>query len=515
MSSLCPTCNFRPRRLPGQRCNQCHVAIKRERRRELSSGAPKAKRVLAESTELKRFDRTLNAKRYLITSAQNATPVHAHFLLALQRAAKHLKAEIVAIPIRYKNPTSVWSTSQKSDDWWAPELEPYLFNVRRKLNPNLVLCGDVKIQPTAQSPLTGFEALTGAESCIIGHPRMQFRSVAAPSGRYPKILSTTGSITRRNFTDSKAGKLGAFHHHLGAILVEVDGKTFHLRQLTADRTDGSFIDLTTLYTAANAPCPAPRALGLVMGDTHAKFIDKVVESVTFGPGGLVQTLDPETLVFEDLLDAYAVNPHHFGNPFIARAKHIGMMGDVRSEVVHAIDFVCTRAKGRKAVIVASNHDDFLSRWVISSDWKANPLNAPFYLETAMAMLASSRMTAGGAEYADPFTYWVNKLKGKSDIKCLGPNESFKLGKNECGAHGHRGPNGARGTLKNLSRLGSPMISGHSHTPGIEEGHYQVGTSTPLRLEYTQGPSSWQNTSCVVYANGTRSLITIIDGKWRL
>ena len=100
-----------------------------------------------------------------------------------------------------------------------------------------------------------------------------------------------------------------------------------------------------------------------------------------------------------------------------------------------------------------------------------------------------------------------------DIQCLHMDESFTLGDIECGFHGHRGPNGARGTVKNLSLLGVKIITGHGHSPGIEGPHYRTGTSTVLRLEYTEGPSSWLNSHVVVYANGKRSLINIIDGEW--
>lgn len=504
----------RSRYRPGYPCTACRVEKEKRRRLKIRNGAPPKTRVRDPgAAESPRYARPLRADRFLITSAQNATPVHKGFLAALRVAAKHLGAELVVVPIRYKNPTSVWTSDQESDEHWAPEIEPYLYNVRKKLNRNLILCADVKVQPTASSPLTGFEALTGAESCIIGHPKMQFRSVPAPSGRYPKILSTTGSITRQNFTDSKAGKLGAFHHFLGAVIVEIEGKRFHLRQLNADRTTGEFTDLATHYTAAGARA-APSALGIVFGDTHARMVCALVDEATFGPGGIVDTLNPETLVFGDLFDGWSINPHHAGNPFIAAAKYNGG-ANVHAEVEHAIKFVRDRCAGRKAVIVGSNHDAFLARWIISTDWRTAPGNAAFYLETAQAMLASVRLTPGGAEYSDPFLYWVNRLKGDADIHALARDESFKLADIECGLHGHEGPNGSRGTLRNLSRLGGKVISGHSHTPGIQEGHYQVGTSTPLRLEYTSGPSSWQNAHAVVYANGKRSLILVIDGRWRV
>jgi hypothetical protein len=461
----------------------------------------------------KRFTRPLNSKRYIITSAQNATPVEENFFKTLQIAAKHLDAELVVIPLRYKNPTSLWSKNQESDEWWDSKTTPYLFNTRKKLCDHLVLVGDVKTQPTATTPLQGFESLTGAESCIFGHPKMQFKSVAVPSGRYPKVLTTTGACTKRNYSDTKAGKLGAFHHFLGAIVVEIEGSRFWLRQVNADRLDGSFTDLDQHYTTEGVT-KAPPALALAMGDTHARFIDRKVDAATFGPGGIVETLDPETLVWHDVIDGYAHNPHHRGNPFIAQAKFKSGLGKVRKEVEHCVEFVRERTGKRSSVVVSSNHDNFLSRWVVTSDWKTDPENAPFYLETAKAMLDSAKMGPSGAEYADPFRYWVEKLKGEAPIRCLGTDESFKVAGIECGLHGHNGPNGSQGTLKNLSRLGTRVITGHTHTPGIEEGNYQLGTSTPLKLEYCQGPSSWLNTHCVVYASGKRCLLTIIDGNWR-
>lgn len=505
--SLCPKCGERPRRAPGLSCTPCNSAWQKARRDRGEAGT--AQRV----TETPTFDRELRGQRFLITSAQNATPVHAPFFDTLERAAKHLGAELVVVPLRYKNPTSIWSSKNERDDWWDDRVSPYLVNTRKRLGPHLVLVGDVKVQPTASKPLSGFEALTGKESCIIAHPKMQLRMVPSPMGRTPKLLTTTGSCTKPNTTDTKAGKLGAFHHFLGAIVVEVDGPRFWVRQLNADRDTGEFIDLNKHFTRDGVK-RAPRALGLVMGDTHARHTCPRVDAATFGEGGIVDTLDPEVLVWHDLFDGYAVNPHHAGNPFIARAKYASGLGDVRAEVEHAVQHVVDRTKGRKSVIVASNHDDFLMRWVVNADWKSNPLNAPFYLQTALAVLNSARMTRGGAQYANPFGYWVEMLRGSAQIRALKVDESFKLGDVEVSLHGDRGPNGARGTLRNLSRIGARVFIGHSHTPGIEEGCYQVGTSTPLRLEYNAGPSSWFNAHGVTYANGKRALLMIVDGEWR-
>ena len=144
------------------------------------------------------------------------------------------------------------------------------------------------------------------------------------------------------------------------------------------------------------------------------------------------------------------------------------------------------------------------------DWRHDPENAEFYLETALQLV---REIKAGNEVPHPFTYWVNKLKENAPITCLERDQSFTLGGVELALHGDKGPNGSRGSAKSLRRIGVKTIIGHSHSPAIEEGAYQCGTSTPLRVEYNSGPSSWLNCHCILYENGKRSLLPIIDGEW--
>ena len=123
------------------------------------------------------------------------------------------------------------------------------------------------------------------------------------------------------------------HHTLGATLVEVRGKKFHLRQLNGLRDTGEFQDLTTLYRS-DGIVPSPVA-ALVMGDTHVDCIDPKVLRATFGAGGMIETLKPGVLAWHDLLDGEAVNPHHEGNPFIAVAKRAGQLDVAEDEVRRA------------------------------------------------------------------------------------------------------------------------------------------------------------------------------------
>ncbi len=454
-------------------------------------------------------------RTFIVVAAQNATPVHADWWPVLKCIANVKDAELVVIPLRYQNPTSVWQGSQDNAEWWDEAVRPHLFNGRRDLNKNLMILGDIKIQPTASSPLTGADAISSASSAILGHTKLQLRSIATPSNRMAKIQTTTGACTVENYTDSRAGKIGEFHHSLSAVIVEVvDDKHFHLTQLHFDKKTKSCTDRGIRYFADGFGV-APPALGLALGDLHVDFLDPGVERATWGPNGIVAVCRPQNVIFHDTVDSYSCSPHHKDNPFVAKAKQMSGRGNVRAEVYRAIDYVGTHTSDEwKTVIVPSNHDDMISRWVKRADWKQDIENAEFYLETALKMVRGTRMGKAGAEYPDPFTMWLRESTIGSSVYALERDESFVLGNVELGMHGDVGPNGSRGSRANLRRIGVRSIIGHSHSPGIEEGCYQTGTSSILRLEYTHGPSSWLNAHVLLNADGKRQLLIIVDGTWR-
>ena len=465
------------------------------------------------------FKRTLGGKTVLlVTAGQNATPAHAGFVKTMETHANAVNAaDILAIPYRYKNPTSRFGNKEENDEWWDPALMPYLCNQRKRLNSNLILMGDIKIQATAGKPLAMMDSLSHAESGIFGHPKLQLRTVPVPSHQFPKIMTTTGSATVDNYTDTKLGKIGDFHHTIGAAVVELHGKTFHLRQINASKQTGEYDDLDRHYSATNVTAAA-RAKALVLGDWHKDYALPSVEQATFGPGGMVEILKPEVIAWHDLNDSYATNPHHKGNWIIANAKAASGRFDARAELERACGYVAEHTpEDALSVIVPSNHNDFLSRWMLTTDPRdLTGANFDLWVETAAAMKASARSTLKGTEYTDAFVYWARKFfAGCSNVRVLERGESFAVADVELGLHFDRGPNGARGSLQNLRRIGTKIMGGHGHGPGIDEGGTQVGTATGP-LEYAVGgPSGWLNTHGVIYSSGKRALLNIIGNKWRL
>jgi hypothetical protein len=464
------------------------------------------------------YDRQLppTTNRFIVTAAQNGTPEDPEFWPVLRYIAATVGAEKLVVPLRYKNPTSRWTASQKNDEWWAPALRPFLWSKRIDLNPNLMLLADIPTQPTAGNPLGDADSISKGSSGIIGHTRVQTRSVATPQNKMAKLMLTTGACTVPNYTHSRAGKVkGEFHHSLSALLVEIVGKTFYVRRLHFDQKTKSVTDYGIRYFR-NRHERAPPALSIVCGDMHVRRVCKKSAEGIFAPGGSLDVTRAKHVFYHDLLDGETHNPHEMDDPVARIARVAGGLADVREEVEEAIQFVSDRCrKGVLSVVVGSNHDDFLRRWINKTDWKEDPVNAKFYLETALAMVEGAKMARNGASVPNPFIYWFEKAKVQG-TKCLYPGQSFVLGEIEHGFHFDKGPNGARGSIKNMRRLGVKTVGGHSHSPGEDEGASQAGTNSILDPRYTGGaPSSWLNADILVNADSKRQLLVKINGKCAL
>ena len=102
---------------------------------------------------------------FIISWAQNATPIHKNFMKNIEAYAQDLDAGIHIVAGRYSNPTSIFTDKDK--DWWSPKVTPYLDAARHNLHKNLQVLSDVKIPPTGSTPLSGLNSVTGLASCIV------------------------------------------------------------------------------------------------------------------------------------------------------------------------------------------------------------------------------------------------------------------------------------------------------------------------------------------------------------
>ena len=428
------------------------------------------------------------------------------------------------VPFRYLNIHSPWYDSDKEATWVEP-IREYLTNEDVWLSKNTMLLGQVKVTPTAVDPLSGLDSVSGNYHAIVGHAKVRGRAVPTPSNNSAKWMTTTGAVTIENYTDSKAGYKGQFHHTLAAILVDVDEEGYaHIRHVHFNG-DG-FYDLDRFVTPDGIDI-GHRIAALICGDIHVKFIDSTVRRVTFGRSeeSMLSTLRPHQLGIHDLLDFYSDSHHARGNDLEDYSRWAYHRGNVEKEFQESADFLdelCGQMDGTIHVI-PSNHNEHADRWL--SETNTNMIraeNRQLFHWLKFHQYDQMKCTPEGYETISAFQFWcenpvlepgLTNPGGKIQFHYRG--ESLMIAGIECGLHGDVGPNGARGSTLNIARMGSKTVVGHSHFPEIFEGCYKVGLSAMIPLNYTVGqPSSWLHTHCIIYPDGKRTLIHIANGGYR-
>jgi len=452
------------------------------------------------------LEKMTGSNYYIVTSAQNNTSLDRKFWKAVKKYSEHLEAQILVIPTLY---LPAGFAKQHDDIWWPSELDKYLVDNEIHLCPGLRVMGNVKIAATAVNPMSGFDSLTQGDSALFGHAQIRMRTIATPQNKLPKILQTTGSVSEKNYSKAPAGIKGDFHHSLGAVIVEIDDGTPHIRGVVGDEKS-EFYDLN-LHVTARGVKPCNEAEALVIGDEHAMWVDEDVKEATFlADDSLVNLLRPKFVVRHDLIDSYSVSHWHRNSPSTKYKKHINGEDSLWFELSQTSSYLEETSQDFFTnVIVSSNHHDHIKRWLEEVDWRTEPWNSAIYHELWGAWIEA----IDNGEDFHPFIYWMRK-HCPLEAMYLTPDYPFIVQDIYLGFHGDRGSNGARGNLTGFSKIGAKTIVGHTHSPGIEKGAYMIGTSSQLNLEYTSGPSSWHHTHCIVHPNGKRQLVHIIEGYFR-
>ena len=456
----------------------------------------------SEQYELAKKRKADKAKnRFIITSAQNATPVNKDFLVNIEAYAKHIDAEILVIPFRYQNPTSVFTDNQKSNDWWDESIENYLTLNRHDLNNGISILSDIKIQPTAVNPLLGLEGMTGDHSCVVGHPRLELKVIPVMDGCRPKIMFTTGAITAPNYTDSKQGKKGEFHHSLAFAIVEImDSEIYFFRQVSAN-FDGEFIDLFNHVSNGKVNREID-VEAVVLGDIHTRVCNLEIIDKTIN--GLFKILPPKNVFLHDIIDSQSISHHNLKNPFKLYELELKNANDLSLEIDEMIKFLKPFEK-YNTYIVKSNHDEHIDKFLAETDWRkmTNIRNAVPYMNYALA-----KLNGDAPNGVVPFI--INKHY--PNIKCLNYNDNVIIKGYLMSIHGHIGASGSRGSLQQYSRLSTKTVTAHSHTIGRIGGGVSVGTSTYLRLDYNIGASNWINAHGIVNRLGKFQHIVFFKSK---
>ena len=424
---------------------------------------------------------------YIVTWGQNNTPVFTPFWDNILLYAKTIGASIHVIAGRYHNPTSL--LYDNSEEKWADILLPYLDASVHDIHDRVRIVSNIKTQPTNNTPLSGMESVAQGKTCVFGHPRCHMKTVASLYGNginddsvyslNPQFLFTTGAVTIPNYTDSRTGAKGHFHHTYGFVIIELlDDGTYRIRQVKACK-DGSFTDLYWNFSKDGVK-RVVSVKGIVFGDVHsAKLSPLALDRML----SMVDLFSPEYVVLHDIFDGESINPHEKDNPFKEYFRKKQGRNLLSHEIAHTTDIVNVFSQITKVVVVNSNHDYFLEKYIINSDWKKDVDNAPEYMKYSLAII-EGKTPKGLLPYLIEL-----RATNKDRVICLGVDESFIIGNRECGQHGHLGVSGSKGSPSQLRKLSSKNTTGHTHSPLRIDGLTVVGCQDIFH-GYNKGASNW-------------------------
>lgn len=490
---------------------------------------PKAKQTVDESKpvaagEMNHTEKTrpvIAGKRFIISSIQNNTHVHAKFLAALEFYAGEIGAELLIYPFIY-NKNAFQNGEGGKDIWYACEVTKYLQTETVWLGEGCkVAAMAFNILPTAKNPLAGLsEAIGTAEAMIVPHATIAHENIAVLGAQYGAVVPgmySTGTVGLRNYIQQAAGQKAENRHNFGALIVEFNEHgQFWIRQIETDES-GEFQDLRNVVSCHinDEWAVYNNDISVInYGDIHAEKLDSYLAATLWNQGGMLDYFQPEYQMLHDLLDFSSLNHHNRDNPH-HNAK-VNIAGETVEKdlqhVAHVLDWI--KRDYCETVVVRSNHDDALDRWLMDMkyDPRKDPANAMVYYQLQVAALTAFK----NHEHFDALPIALRNLSEDGyfaetvyNVVFLKASESFKINGVELGEHGHSGKNGSRGSPKQFAN--QRMTTGHTHTSSIYGGCYTAGVTGKLAMGYNEtGASSWTQSCVIQYPTGFRAVIHVKD-----
>lgn len=362
----------------------------------------------------------------------------------------------------------------------------------------LLLNGDVL--PTAKKPLNMARLLSGDRLLtILPHVKQQAESLPRAKGMPERWALTTGTLCAPRYRVSRAGSEASADHVIGFTVIHDDGS---FDQVQLDQDGQGFYRSLPINEYGFAD-PVGDAV-LIAGDIHAeKLDDNELENVI--------QLACETLaghvVLQDLLDFTSRNHHNRGSGLFLASQQGRTVADDVSDAGSVISLLLTETEAQ-IVIVNSNHDRALDRWLEETDPRQDPVNLPLWCDLQKPRYETA--LEGGKDNQIPLERALRLVAPDLDynrITFLNRDESFMVHGVELANHGDVGINGSRGGYAAFERLGGSYVIGHSHS-GYKNGKRVAvaGVTGSFDMGYNVGASSWSHSHVVVCNDGSMQII---------
>lgn len=447
-------------------------------------------------------------KMFFITTYVAGQPINMEFYESIKQFCKTNNA-LLLVMVANKKYEEIDEDFLKENIVFTPELydKSQIINQEIKLNDNIHL-STIPIPAKQIRTLTGLERLTVIDnSMIVAAPKQFLKYVPVQKTKPARAIMSTGAITNpyydnENFYQKRTDYIAHEDHQIGGIIVEIESdEYYHFRQVIANQ-DGSFYDLHTKYTPQKSIEIFPEAF--VMGDLHSRQKDDTVFNTWID---CIKNTKPKKIVLHDVFDGISISHHNIDrNIHKAILSNEGLLNLENEIKILVDDLTRLSTLADDIVVVKSNHDEHLERYLEEGRYTTDPLNYTFASKLVPAMMEKKDVIQYACELCG--------LKIKNII-WLSRKQEYYIAETQLGYHGDFGANGGKGGVTSIENAFPNSVIGHSHSPRIWRSVYQIGTTSKLDMGYNQGLSSWMHTSCLVHRSGARQLINCINNNWRL
>lgn len=430
---------------------------------------------------------------------------------AMQNFLKRENAEMVLLPM----PAHVRAL-EKQPMYYDPKLKDFrerfatefTFNKHLKaieahLNPQQInpLTGikRIRIHRYANNGGVGEEIVRPKTSVIVAHSKQMMDVLPTGNESHPRIVHSTGTITKGSYLRNRVGMIANEDHKLGGLIVEIRGDVFWLRQVQFDPRNGSFVDLGKRYHA-DGSITAERAEAFKMGDLHPGFEHQGALNAIYELWDIIQ---PKRIFFEDFFDGASIS-HHTESKRLTRAKLPDYFKDLPTEIAMAksvLETIWAKApKDAELIATASNHPEHVMKYLDEGrymrDCKEN-------------YKIAHRMVVMNLDGKNPLKEFLDP---NGRMNWTDENSDYFVEGCQMGAHGHLGIGGARGSITSHEMAYGSSMTAHTHKPGIYHDAWVVGHTTTPRHGYNNGPDNWILASGAVYKGGHKQIYMIVKGS---
>jgi hypothetical protein len=427
-------------------------------------------------------------KRFLITSAMAGSPADEKILSTLKHYCR--KTGTTPIVLGCRAHTKALRDQPKTFDKKIKKhlgsciYSEYVFN--RNLHAQ-----DVQINPQQINPTTGmhrFKFLDKIASTIVASPKMHLVTLPVGNGGLPRVLFSTGTISKPDYQKNRIGKLATQMHHKGGWIVEILTDDLFLFRPIEFMGDGSFVDLGVIFRS-DGTSDRVRTLSMVFGDLHAEKMRKksfkiCMEQLNF--------FKPEASFWHDILSASSITHHNHGKAITQFLSHQNFPS-LECEIREALKWIQPLFDASmNNFIVHSNHHDHILQWIESERWRNDLPNKEIAHKLSLIAMKGQNLLQAMIDPSHEYVW----LGANDDVYVAGIHHS---------SHGHLGGNGKRGSNWEYANIQGKSYTAHTHSASMFEGVWTVGTNSEFDLLYNKGPSGWIQANGITYETGTRQM----------